>query len=269
MSQTSNGASRENTVLTGAAPGPRINRISMDAPWSWLAKGWRDMWRQPALSLGYGFAFVVISAGLTGLLVWAELFSLVLPLGAGFLLVGPLLAVGLYEISRRLEQGAPVTARDVIFVAVASPVQLAYVGVMLALIYLAWIRIATLLFAIFFGVQAIPPFEQFFPALILEPRGLALLVTGTVIGGILALVTYAATVVSIPMLLDRDVDAVTAVLTSIQAVRANPAPMLLWAWLILVLTAFGIASLFIGLIVTFPLVGHATWHAYRDVIARD
>lgn len=256
-------------ILTGGAPAPRINTIRMDAPWRWLAAGWRDMWARPGLSLGYGLVFVGVSAGLTAFLAWAELFSLILALAAGFMLVGPMLAVGLYEISRRLEAGRSITTSDVAVVSTASPVQLAFVGVMLALILLAWIRIATLLFAIFFGIQAIPPFEIFFPALILEPRGLALLVTGTAVGGVLALITYACAVVSVPMLLDRNMDAVTAVLTSIQAVRKNPAPMLLWAWLILVLTAFGIASLFVGLIVTFPLVGHATWHAYRDVIAPE
>jgi len=253
--------------LSGAAANPRINTIKMDAPWRWLAAGWRDMWARPALSLGYGLVFVVVSAGLTAALAAAGMFSLVLAMAAGFMLVGPMLAVGLYEISRRLQTGQPIAARDVIFVGVASPVQLAFVGVVLALILLAWIRIATLLFAIFFGIQAIPPFEQFFPALILEPRGLALLVIGTLVGGALAAVTYSVSVVSVPMLLERDIDAVTAVLTSMKAVRQNPAPMILWAWLILVLTAFGLATLFVGLIVTFPLVGHATWHAYRDVIA--
>ncbi len=259
------------TTIDHSMPGPKappiVNKIPMDAPWRWLAAGWRDMWKRPGLSLGYGLVFVGISAGLTAGL-WAQgMFSLVLALAAGFMLVGPMLAVGLYEMSRRLASGEPITTANIAFVSAAAPVQLAFVGIMLSLLLLGWMRVATLLFAIFFGLEAIPPFEQFFPALILEPRGLALLVTGTLVGGIIAAVVFSAAVISVPMLLERDIDAVTAVLTSLKAVRDNPGPMILWAWLVLVLTAFGIASMFVGLIVTFPLVGHATWHAYKEVIA--
>ena len=248
-------------------PPPVVNTIAMDAPWRWLAAGWRDLWQRPDLSLGYGCAFVVISAGLTFGLWQLGLFSLIMPLAAGFMLVGPLLAVGLYEISRRLAAKEPITLANVTLVSTAAPVQLAFVGVLLCLMLLAWIRIATLLFAIFFGMESMPPFDQFFPALILEPRGLALLVTGTLVGGAIAAAVFSVAVVSIPMLMERDIDAITAVITSIAAVQKNLAPMLLWGWLILVITTFGIATLFIGLAVTFPLVGHATWHAYKDLIA--
>jgi len=264
--QDANSGSIDHSMPAPTAP-PQVQSIAMDAPWRWLAAGWRDMWTRPGLSLGYGLVAVGVSAGLTGLMIYLELFSLVLALAAGFMLVGPLLAVGLYEMSRRLSEGLPVTRADIAIVSTAAPVQLAFIGVMLSLMLLAWIRIATLLFAIFFGMESIPPFDEFFPALILEPRGLSLLVVGTLVGGAIATVVFATAVVSVPMLLERDIDAVTAVLTSIRAVKENIGPMLLWAWLILVLTAFGIASLFVGLVITFPLVGHATWHAYKDVIA--
>ncbi|MEQ8747466.1 DUF2189 domain-containing protein [Pyruvatibacter sp.] len=253
--------------MPGPKAAPVVNTIAMDAPWRWLAAGWRDLWSRPGLSLGYGLVFVAVSAGVTAGLLYLELFSLILALAAGFMLVGPLLAVGLYEISRRLQSGEPISTSDVAIVSTAAPVQLAFIGVMLSLMLLAWIRIATLLFAIFFGMESFPPFSEFFPALILEPRGLALLVTGTLVGGAIAAVVFSAAVVSVPMLVERDIDAVTAVLTSIKAVQLNLGPMLLWAWLVLILTAFGIATLFVGLIITFPLVGHATWHAYKDVIA--
>jgi uncharacterized membrane protein len=258
------------TGSNGAAkPAPAINRVAMDAPWRWLAAGWRDMWTRPGLSLGYGLVAVGVSAGLAAALWYAGLFSLILVLAAGFLIVAPLLAVGLYEMSRRLQAGEPVTRADITLVSTASPVQLAFVGIILMLMFLAWIRVATLLFAIFFGLEAMPPFEQFFPALILEPRGLSLLVIGTIVGGLIAAAVFSVAVVSVPMLLERDVDAVTAVLTSLRSVQENFGPMALWAWLIMVLTVFGIASLFVGLIITFPLVGHATWHAYKDVVAPE
>lgn len=267
-SQDTNPDAIDHSMPPPKAP-PVVQSIAMDAPWRWLAAGWRDMWMRPGLSLGYGLVAVGTSAGLTALLIYLELFSLVLVLAAGFMLVGPLLAVGLYEMSRKLAKGESVTRKDVAFVSTAAPVQLAFIGVLLSLMLLAWIRIATLLFAIFFGVESIPPFEQFFPALILEPRGLALLVVGTLVGGAIATVVFATAVVSVPMLLERDIDAVTAIITSVKAVKDNLGPMMLWAWLILVLTTFGIATLFVGLVVTFPLVGHATWHAYKEVIAPE
>jgi len=266
--QDTNPDSIDHSMPAPKAP-PVVQKIAMDAPWRWLAQGWRDMWSRPGLSLGYGLVAVGTSAGLTALLIYLELFSLILVLAAGFMLVGPLLAVGLYEMSRKLSRGETVTRADVAFVSTAAPVQLAFIGILLSLMLLAWIRIATLLFAIFFGIESIPPFDQFFPALILEPRGLALLVVGTLVGGAIATVVFATAVVSVPMLLERDVDAVTAIITSVKSVKENLGPMLLWAWLILVLTTFGIASLFIGLVITFPLVGHATWHAYKDVIAPE
>jgi uncharacterized membrane protein len=104
------------------------------------------------------------------------------------------------------------------------------------------------------------------PTLLLTTQGVALLVVGTGCGAILAALVFAISVVSVPLLMERDIDVVSAVIISLQAVARNPKPMLLWAWLVAILTAFGIATLYIGLIVTFPLVGHATWHAYRETV---
>jgi uncharacterized membrane protein len=131
---------------------------------------------------------------------------------------------------------------------------------------LIWMRAATLLLALFLGPMAFPPLTEVIPTLLLTTQGVALLVVGTGCGAILATLVFAISVVSVPLLMERDIDVVSAVIISLQAVARNPKPMLLWAWLVAILTAFGIATLYIGLIVTFPLVGHATWHAYRETV---
>lgn len=255
------------TTQDGSATfGPPVGNVSLEQPWLWLAAGWKDFWRRPDISFAYGIAVAAASGLLTYTVFHLWGLALVLPLAAGFLLVAPMLAVGLYETSRRLHADEPIAMRNVVFVAVRSPTQLAFVGVALMLFMLAWIRLATLLFALFFGLTAYPPMSEWIGLLLFTPKGLLFLALGTAIGGVLAVIAYAISVVSIPMLMVRDVDAITAIVTSARAVVANPGPMLLWAWLIMMLTAVGIATLYVGLIVTFPLVGYATWHAYRSVL---
>lgn len=248
---------------------PEVRKVRADAPWVWLARGWADMSAVPGVSLAYGGVFFLISLSLVVALFIFNLGALVPVMAAGFLLVGPLLAVGMYEASRRLEAGLPVRLVDVAFVSTRSPAQLAFLGAMLMGAMLVWIRIATLLFALFFGTQTMPQLTEFVPALLLTPHGLGLLVVGAAVGGVLALLCFSISVVSVPMLMARDVDAVTAVLTSIEAVKRNFWPMMIWGWIIAFLTAFGIATLFVGLIVVFPLLGHATWHAYRDLVGEN
>ncbi|MCG8690825.1 MAG: DUF2189 domain-containing protein [Minwuiales bacterium] len=244
---------------------PIIRNVAPEQPWTWLSAGWRDMWRAPQISLAYGIAFSVVSAALTAGLFFSGMAYLLLPLSAGFLLLGPMLAVGMYEASRRLETGQPMTLGDVMFVKTRSPTQLAFLGVLLMLFMLAWVRIATLLFALFMQ-STFPPVDQWVSVLLFTPNGLGLLIVGGIIGGVLAVIVFALTAISVPMLMVHDVDTITAMVASVNAVRQNLWPMLLWGWLIALLTAVGIATLFVGLAVTFPLVGHATWHAYRSLV---
>ncbi len=260
--------SAKNAATTKAAPGSVLVRtgVPFDAPWNWLGAGWRDLWTTPAISLGYGAAFagaaLLLLAGLLSL-GWQ---SIVLVLAGGFLLVGPMLAVGLYELSRRLETGEAIDPRDAIFVGVRSPGQLAIMGVLLMIVYLAWVELALVLLVLFLGGSGLPSPDAFVSTLLFTPRGLGLLVTGTIVGGLLAAAVYAATAVSVPLLMSRDIDVATAVAASVRAVLANPKPMLLWAALIAAMIGIGIATLLSGFIIAFPLIGHATWHAFRNVI---
>lgn len=253
-------------VETNVAARPAVARVAFDAPWEWLAAGWRDMWLIPQVSLIYGAVFTVASVLVFLTLTWAESQSLVLVLAGGFMLVGPMLAVGLYEASRRLEAGEDVTLANVAFVAVKSPGQLAFMGVVLMLIYCIWVQIAILLFMLFFGGGDLPPAEAFIPALLFSGQGLGLLIIGTLVGMSLASVAFAISAVSIPLMMVRQIDIVTAVSTSVRAVIDNPKPMILWAALIAGIMILGIATAFFGLIIAFPLVGHATWHGFKELV---
>ena len=246
--------------------GVAIGRIPFDAPWDWLAAGWRDLWSVPRIRLGYGAVFALLAGALALGLTQIGWLSLMLALGGGFLLIGPLVAVGLYEASRRLERGERVGVRDVVMAGPNAPGQVAFFGVILAFVFFVWLELAFLLFMLFIGTRGLPPVSEFVPTLLFTPHGLGLLVVGTIVGGILAMIVYAISAISVPLLLTRRIDAVTAMSASLEAVVANPKPMALWAALIAGSMALGIATLFVGLIVAFPLIGHATWHAYRSLV---
>jgi uncharacterized membrane protein len=238
--------------------------IATEAPWRWLAAGWADIWRNPLISLGYGAVFVLAGFGLSYLL-WQAGLSAFIPVTAGsFALIGPLMAVGLYELSRRYERGETFTLSDIVFVKTASPIHIAYVGFLILFGLLVWVRIATLLYALFISGTYMP-ISKFSEFVLGTPQGLTMLVVGSIIGGFIAFTMYALTVFSIPMLMDRKTDILEATVKSFMTVMKNKAAMLLWAWLIAVFVAIGLATAFIGLVVVFPLLGHATWHAYRDV----
>lgn len=246
-------------------PEQKIRKIATDAPWRWLAAGWADIKRTPVLSTGYGF--VVVGAGLAiSAALWRTGLSSWIPVLLGvFALLGPLIAVGLYEISRRLGTGKPITLATTLFVEMKSPTQVLFIGFFLMFAVLVWVRAASLIYVLFLSRNYMP-LDDFLAFSLSTIPGISMLVVGTAIGGAIAFAIYVMTVISIPMLMDREVDAFTAAAMGVAAVKKNPGAMLLWAWLIAFFTAAGVATLFVGLALVFPLLGHATWHAYRDVV---
>lgn len=244
----------------------QIARIDLEAPWRWLAAGWRDLLRMPGISLAYGAVFAAVALGLALGLWRLGWLALMLPLAGGFMLIGPVLAAGLYEGSRRLEEGRQVSARDVMLAGFGARGQLWLLGLTLMLTYMFWLQIAILLFMLFFGETPFPPLADFVPFLLFTWQGVTLLVAGTAIGAGLAALVFAICAVSAPMLLARPVGISTAIRASVQAVLLNPRPMALWAALIAGFVAAGLVTLGLGLIVIFPLIGHATWHAYRETV---
>ena len=248
---------------------PKVRRIELDRPWSWLAAGWRDLRRAPQVSLAYGVLFAVVGYAITLGLWWANLVFLILPMMCGFLIVGPLLAVGLYEVSRRLETGEPVSLGAAVMAWQRNGGQIGLMGIVLLLLLFAWIRLAALLFMLFFGLEP-PSFPHLFAETFLSADALPFLIVGTAIGAVLAGLAFAISAISIPLLLDRPESSVfTAVATSVVAVKENPTTMAFWAVLIAGFVGAGLITLYLGLIVTLPLIGHATWHAYRDLVGHD
>lgn len=244
---------------------PSVRKVDLDRPWTWLAGGWNDLTRAPRVSFAYGAMLAGISL-LLALALWlGDAFYLLLPLTAGFSFIAPLLAVGLYDTSRRLAAGLPVSLKHALLAWRVNPGQLALLGLVLALLHLAWIRIATLLYALFFSAHA-PSFPQLIDNLLFSPVSLPFLIVGSIFGFALAALAFAISAVSIPMLIDRDTNVFAAIATSFVAVSENFRPMALWAALIAGFTAFGFATFFVGLALVLPLVAHATWHCYRDVV---
>ena len=249
---------------------PHVRSIDLDRPWAWLAAGWRDLRRAPAVCLSYGLLFAGAGALLSALIWFYDLFYLVLPLTAGFMLMGPILAIGLYEVSRRLETGETTSLGEAVGAWRRNVTQVGLMGVALMLFLLAWIRLATLIFALFFSSNPPrPEMALFIDDVFLSIESLPFLIVGTTVGGVLAALVFAISAVSIPLLLDRPANVFTAITTSLAVVRQNFWTMALWAWLIVVFVGVGLATAYVGLVVTVPLIGLATWHAYRDAVAWD
>jgi uncharacterized membrane protein len=248
-----------------AQPSPRINRIPLDRPWVWLTRGWIDLQHAAGLALAYGMLLVIVSFAVTAALLFAGMIYLLLPMAAGFFLVAPVIAVGLYEISRRHELGQSASVADIFGVWRRNGTQIVTLGLILMLIHLVWVRLAMLLFALFFNAGN-PGWDGMLQAVFFSRVSLPFLVTGTLLGGALAAVSFALSAVSIPMLIDRDVSVFTAIATSWTAVTTNWKPMALWAALIVFFTGIGLVTFYLALAVTVPLIAFASWHAYRDLV---
>ena len=248
-------------------PLPRPSRHARDLPWrtafDWLRAGWSDLRTSPLPSLVYGLGVFAVSA----LLVWSlfrfELDYFLFPALAGFLVVGPLIANGLYEKSRRIEAGERVGLVSMLFVRMRSGASALFMGVLLLGLFLLWMRAAVLIYALFFGFVPFLGTDEIVPLMLLTPAGWGMLLTGGAVGALFAAFAFAISVFAVPMLLTERTDALTALGTSMAMVWANLPVMLAWGAIVMALFTLSVATGFLGLIVVFPVLGHATWHAYR------
>jgi len=248
---------------TRAVDTPHVRSVSFFAPLNWIGDGLQDLWRAAPVSLAYGVAFAAFGLVATSL-VW-EHPHLVTALISGFFLVAPFLAIGFYEVSRRLARGEAPGYRDMWRAWSRNPESIGLFGLALVMMIIAWERLSAILFGLFFG-SSLPDAQSLAEQVLFSGQHSGFLAAYIGLGAVLAGVTFAISVVTVPMLIDRDVDVVTAMMTSLKVVAVNPLAMLLWAAAIVVLVLAGLATFFAGLVITLPLVAHATWHAYRGLV---
>jgi uncharacterized membrane protein len=240
---------------------PQLNELPWSAPLHWLALGWRDFLHSPGIGLFYGACFMVM--GWLLLAVFENAPAYTLALSAGFLLMGPFLCLGLYHASMQLEQGRTPSWLASTLAWNHRGSALAIFGFVLLVLEMLWGRVAMVIFAVSF--DGMPDFRGSLMAL-LEPENIGFIVSYVVAGGIFAGLIFAVSVVSIPMILHRQTDAITAGLTSLRLVLTQPGVMLLWGALITLLVGLALLPWFLGLLVVGPVIGHATWHAYRAAV---
>lgn len=254
------------TLKPPRRPSARFARhLPARAALDWLAAGWRDFRQTPGPSLAYGLFLFALSVGILLALRAAGLLYLALPAIAGFLIVGPFLALGLYEKSRRLAAGEPVTLATMIFVRPAARGQLAYAGLMLALLVLFWLRAADLLYALFFGLTPFPGAGDALLNVLSTPRGWLLIVVGSGVGGLFAAFAFSISLFSIPMLMVQRSDALTALGLSFAMTAQNLRPTLAWGAIVAAGLALSAVTGLLGLIIIYPVLGHGTWAVWRAI----
>jgi uncharacterized membrane protein len=239
----------------------QLNALGWRDPFRWLALGWRDFLRCPGIGLFYGVCFTVMGWAL--MKVYEQAPAYVLALSAGFLLMGPFLCLGLYQASRRLEHDERPNLGDSLTAWDRRTGTLAIFGFVLLVLEMLWGRASLVIFAVSF--DGMPDFKGSLLAL-LDPANINFIVAYIVVGGMFAGLIFAVSVVSIPMILDRPTDAISAGLTSMRLVLTQPGVMLLWGALLTVLVVLAMIPWFAGLLLVGPVLGHASWHAYRAAV---
>ena len=228
---------------------------------SWIRLGYRDFKVRPGLSMFYGASFATMIWAIIALLVATDLHWMLLPAISGALLIGPLVAVGLYQISRQQSENGT-TPVDV---PIAAPGQILLVGGILMILFMVWMRAATIIFALIYGLRPYAGFMETMQNVFVTSEGLTLLVVGSIVGGLFAALTFAIAVFSIPMLVERRIDAFTAMGLSFLVSARAPVRTILWGAMVTLLSLFGFLTGLIGMVIVFPLLGYATWHAYKSV----
>lgn len=244
---------------------PSTVRIGLDAPFRWLSEGWHDLWRAPLPFLTYGSFITIISVLLSWALYVTNLDFWVLVLTAGYVFVAPILAMGCYEGGRILEQGQKPALRQLLFVRAAFRQDVAYLGLALLMIYFIWTGFAQIVYggSTYRLYKSVPELIVFAVG---TPDGLTMLAIGSLIGGIMAYFTFTWVVVSAPMLLDPQANVFSATATSFNAVTSNPVYMTIWAAIIAIFILVAAMSGFLLLVIIFPWLGIASWHAYRELV---
>jgi uncharacterized membrane protein len=244
-------------------PLPEVRVVGTFAPLGWLARGWDDFLASWKASAFYGIVFAVM--GWLVAIVFRHAHEYVWGLTTGFLLVGPFLAIGLYELSRRRERGEPPWLAPTLDAWRPNVGSIGIFALVLGVLLLVWSRASLVVIAVSFPDE-MPSLERFL-ANVGSLANLEFLLAYFAVGGFFAALVFAISVVSVPMMLDRDTDGIAAALTSLRACQENVGAMVVWGALIALVVGAGFALWFAGLVVAVPVIGHATWHAYKALVA--
>jgi len=246
---------------------PVINTVTVADLVAALRLGWRDFTLAPLYGLFFASVYVLGGWVMYGALTGAGRLWWTLPAAAGFPILGPFIACGLYEVSRRIERGVPLGWRGVLGVIWAEKNrQIPSIAAVIVVFFLFWNFLAHMIFALFMGLSTMTDVTSSF-AVFLTPNGMMMLAVGTVVGAVFATLLFSLTVVSLPLLMDREIDFVTAMITSFATVQQSPLVMLGWGAFIAVLLFLAMLPGFLGLLVVLPVLGHATWHLYRRALS--
>lgn len=251
--------------MSGASQWPEVRRVTVTDLVEAMGAGSRDFRAAPQYGLVFGGTYMVAGWLIIVLLWYLGLPYLAYPLALGFALIAPFAAVGFYAVSDHLEKGKPLSWSNVLGgVREAAGRDLRWMAVVTGFALIIWMDIAAFLFFGFVGLAGFGP--DLIETLFTTPSGLVFLLIGNVAGALIAFAVFSISVISFPMLYERDVDFVTAMVTSVRLVVANPATMIIWCAIIGVLMGLSVLSGFVGLILILPFIGHATWHLYRHAV---
>ena len=241
---------------------PAMGKVTFSMLGEALRRGWADFKRAPGYGVVFASVYIVMGWGLAWITYISGQSYWLIFAAVGFPILGPFAAVGLYETSRRIARGEPLDLYKIFGVVTAQGKrQLPSISAIIIFMFLFWFFIAHMIFALFMGLSTMTNVSSSFE-IYLTSEGLMMLAVGTVVGAGFALLLFMITVISLPLLLDREVDFVTAMITSFTVVSENFVPMVVWGAFIGVVTLVSMAPLFLGLFLTLPLLGHATWHLY-------
>ncbi len=249
---------------------PVVRKITVDDVVDALASGLRDFRRAPIYGLVFGGTFAIGGILIILTLVAFDMSYLSYPLAAGFALIGPFAAVGLYEVSRRLSLDEPVTWQAILSTIWAQKGrELSWMAFVVLFVQIMWMYQVRLLLALFLGFRSFASFSEFVSQVISTPEGLMFLAVGHVVGAILSLILFSLTVIAFPLLLEEDRDFITAMITSVKAVAISPVPMIGWAMIVTITLVASLLPAFVGLVITLPVLGHTTWHLYKKCVVPE
>ncbi|MEM6889206.1 MAG: DUF2189 domain-containing protein [Pseudomonadota bacterium] len=254
------------TESTAPAPLPTIKSITQADIRAALNEGLADFKRAPVYGLFFGAVFSLVGVAIAWTLYRGQASYWIFPVAAGFPLIGPFAAVGVYEVSRRLETGEDLGWWGILTAGMRQQnAQLPFFAVLTVFAFLTWIVLARVIFAVSFGTSSMTNIMTSFEVFFSGP-GLMMLLIGTIVGAALAALLFSISVIGVPLLLDQNIDVVTAIITSVQSVIENREAMIFWGAVVAGAIVVAMAPLFLGMVIVFPILGHASWHIYRKVI---